>query len=196
MTLVESHQVFSREVPGSCHSEALVSNYQNVGLEFSLDQRMLFIVNPNLDRLEVLTLPNHGLNTLPGTPILVGDFPVDVTVVRRNRDPNQEMAYTVNRYAQTVSQIDITSDSFTSDPDITPFPPASNRYFVAIDARSDGKRLFTANWTHQSVGVVNIDPDNPLAPFWVTDIGTAYNPNEGFPTRLVLLRLAEPEPEE
>jgi YVTN family beta-propeller protein len=154
----------------------------NMGLAFSADSRKLFVANPDADRVDVYdTTTNQFLAQIP-----VGDEPVDVALVRPG-GTQAERAYVVGHGDGIVRIVDVASQSLLSAfiplnlPGQPPLAP------VAIAARSDGLRLFTADSTHRTVSVLDIDPLSDTRDTKLKEIPTGPEA-----TRLALLRLPSP----
>jgi DNA-binding beta-propeller fold protein YncE len=81
--------------------------------------------------------------------------------------------------------IDVSTHVLSGFIDLNPGGPALAP--VAIAARSDGLRLFTADSTHRTVSVLDIDPSSQ---FVNTKRGELHTGSDA--SRLVLLRLPEP----
>jgi len=110
---------------------------------------------------------------------------VDVAVVHAAGPGGEERAYIANRKSQTISIVDVALLSL--EPVFIPLaPPGGNAALrpVAIAARSDGKRLFTADSTDGSISVIDINSDSGAENTRVREIPTGPSPN-----RLTILRL-------
>jgi hypothetical protein len=189
MTL-EDEFLLSSAVEYCTESDTLASNQKNLGLEFNLDKDVLLVVNPDQDRVEVVYLqdaPAGCVDRRPFTSIPVGDHPVDVAVVNKGGDRNnaRERAYVVNRYANTLTEIDLGTTGFPVLGTIE-LVPEWNNYPVAVAARADGNRLFVATFAHQSITVVDIKPGSDWENTFVDDLGARD------PSRLVLLAMPTP----
>jgi hypothetical protein len=156
--------------------------FDNIGMAMSLNEDKLFIANPDANTVEVLDL---GMYTL--SSIGVGQRPVDVAIVKAGGLETHHRAYVLNQLDHSVHIIDVTTGAY-----VTPFPielaenpPDPSLRPIAIAARSDGRRLFTADGTHQSLTIVAIDPQDPLTEN--TRLGAI--PVQGGPLRLELLAI-------
>ena len=163
------------QVTANCSSHNALPN---VGLALSLApvNRKLFVVNPDLDQVEARDIDTGTL--LASIP--VGTDPVDVVVVKKGG--TDEKAFVLDRSDRTITEIDVLD--LTAEP---PFSMAENQvpsttlYPVAIAARSDGMRLYTADTTHRTISVITIAPQDPPAR-WVHEVPTDVDPR-----RLVVL---------
>jgi hypothetical protein len=136
---------------------------QNVGMDLTVDGSNLLVANPDRDWIDVL---DTETNTL-GSSILIGDRPTDVVITETLGLHSQERAYIASRGDHTVRIIRVEGDG-TLTPLPTEFiqlahvddPNPETLQPVAITARSDGARIFTADLYHQTVTVANIDPQS------------------------------------
>jgi DNA-binding beta-propeller fold protein YncE len=112
---------------------------------------------------------------------------VDVAVVRPG-GTQPERAYVVEHGTGRVRIIDVATHTLSPEPiDLNPGGPALAP--VAIAARSDGRRLFTADSTHRTISVIDINPSSPTPNTKLKELHTGSDAS-----RLVLLRLPPPQP--
>jgi len=165
-------------IPGTCNSSTVLTN---MGMAFSLDKTKLLIANPDLDLVEVLDVETGTL----GIPIPVGDEPVDVVVVRTAGMNGEDRAYVADRLGKSIHIIRVADLSpLATVIDLSDEGAYPLRKPVALAARSDGRRLFVAESTNQTVGVFDIDSESPDPNSRITEMVTG-----GEATRLILLRL-------
>ena len=156
--------------------------FDNMGLAFKSDFSQLFFVNPDTDSLDVIDTATNELSDVP-----VGDLPVDVAVAVTG-DPPRERIYVLNQGDQNISVIEAAGLRPRSsipigdpqDPNLALLLP------TAIEARSDGLRLFTADGLHETVSIISLN-SNPGTNVWLGDMET-----QSTATRLALLRLPGP----
>jgi hypothetical protein len=169
------HKISGTEPP--CSQRPPLANF---GLSFNGDGSLLFIANPDKDRVDVLRTSDFQFDAFIQLP--AGSVPVDVALVEPG-GTQPERAYVAGYGDGIVRIIDVDTRSlFPAFIDLNPGgPPLAP---VAIAARTDGLRLFTVNSTDRSVSVLDIKPASPTENKWRKDLHTASDA-----TRLVLLRL-------
>jgi DNA-binding beta-propeller fold protein YncE len=147
---------------------------QNLGLAFSEDDSLVFVANPDQDRVNVIRTDNHAMEALVELP--AGCDPHDVDVVGG-------MAYVVCRGLHSIETIDaVTLQLNTQNAIDLTWQTDSGQTPVAVATRSDGKFLFTANSSHRTLSVASLTSNTTVAQLY-----TGVNP-----ARLLLLRLPQP----
>jgi hypothetical protein len=184
MSFVDEIEIAS--TPSQCSgSEASVLDLQNAGAAFNLDHTRLFIANPDGNRVDTLeTEVGIEMNTLGPATWITGAMPVDVAVVQPG-GTGAERVYVAGRTSRRIHIIDLGGPTpVLLGASINLAADGQQRIPVAIAARSDGMRLFTADSTHGTVSVSTINPDDVPPNRWLRDLATGPNSS-----RLVLLRL-------
>jgi hypothetical protein len=158
MTEVVRHEIAATEPP--CSERPAL---ENVGLALSGDGSRLLVANPDGDELVVVRTSYFVVESR--IELSPGSQPVDVAVVQPG-GTGSELAYVVGHgdhvlYVVNTSTIQAVVDlAAPGDPDVALLKP------VAVAARSDGKRVFTADNLHETITVVNIDPTIGLPRRW------------------------------